>query len=134
MEQGGCIAARGRFLGSCWVDGSRLSSTSRLTCHLKRMAQVSALKNGGKTIFAFYFLNTVLVLFFIRRLVEHRLMQTALPGLFLSGAHHCGYVQDDIEHDMTQSFKTEIKWLSPRLCVTPYTQALKGLKYQSILG
>lgn len=61
-------------------------------------------------------------------------MQTALPGLFLSGAHHCRYVQDDIEHDMTQSFKTEIKWLSPRLCVTPYTQALKGLKYQSILG
>ena len=54
MKQRGCIATGRRYLGNYWADRLRFSIRMRLTCHLKAMAWVPTLKNGGNKIFRFY--------------------------------------------------------------------------------
>ena len=69
MKQRGCIATGRRYLGNYWADRLRFSIRMRLTCHLKAMAWVPTLKNGGNKILPFYIHVTQFNRVLFRRLV-----------------------------------------------------------------
>ena len=69
MKQRGCIATGRRYLANYWADVLQFSSRGRLRCHLKAMAWVPTLKNGGNKIFPFYIHVTQFHRVLFRRLV-----------------------------------------------------------------